>query len=201
MGSPCCLRIFHGVIHELQTVGVSGHFIGSYMSYRPWPGHFIGSYMNYRPVTQLISAKHEVQIQKSGEEFISEKQQEQEKIQKLSSSDQQSCLYKGKNCQVQINDCVPFTLSSALCLRNLCTRQSLADGICSGGSLAYFYDKSQQYNTANIDVSHHKLIYFRDFGAYNNAGLSSTLMYRSTYTPGSGMSGIFENLVFRFPHL
>ena len=39
-----------------------------------------------------------MQIQKSGEEVISEKQQEQEKIQKLSSSDQQSCLYKGKNC-------------------------------------------------------------------------------------------------------
>ena len=31
-----------------------------------------------------------MQIQKSGEEFISEKQQEQEEIQKLSSSDQQS---------------------------------------------------------------------------------------------------------------
>ena len=35
---------------------------------------------------------------KSGEEFISEKQQEQENIQKLSSLHQQSCLCKGKSC-------------------------------------------------------------------------------------------------------
>ena len=34
---------------------------------------------------------------KSGEEFISEKQQKREKIQKLSPSDQRSCLYKGKS--------------------------------------------------------------------------------------------------------
>ena len=34
---------------------------------------------------------------KSGEEFILEKQQKREKIQKLSPSDQRSCLYKGKS--------------------------------------------------------------------------------------------------------
>ena len=45
-----------------------------------------------------IRHPYEMQIQKTEEEFISEKQQEQEKIQKFSSSDQQSWLYKGKNC-------------------------------------------------------------------------------------------------------
>ena len=37
---------------------------------------------------------------KSGEGLISEKQQEQEKIQKFSSSDQRSYLSKGKNCLI-----------------------------------------------------------------------------------------------------
>ena len=36
--------------------------------------------------------------------------------------------------------------------------QSLADGICSGGSLAYSYAKIWQYNASNIDISHHKFI-------------------------------------------
>ena len=37
---------------------------------------------------------------KSGEGFISEKQQEQEKIQTFSSSYQRSCLSKGKSCLI-----------------------------------------------------------------------------------------------------
>ena len=135
---------------------------------------------------QQISAK-------SGEEFISEKQQEQEKIQKLYSSDQQSCLCKGKSCQIQINDCVPFTLSSALCLRNICSR-----------SLMEFVQAEVQHifmPKDSIDISHGKLIELE-------CVLSSRLwiiqqcwsdqhaiMYRSTYTPGSGMSGIFENFI------
>ena len=57
---------------------------------------------------------------KSGEGFISQKQQEQGNIQKFSSSDQRTCLSTGKSCLVEINDCVPFTLSSAYFAREIC---------------------------------------------------------------------------------
>ena len=95
---------------------------------------------------------------KSGEGFISEKQQEQGNIQKFSSSDQRCCLSKGKSCLIDINGCVPFTLSSAFCLWIMYNR-SIADGICSDGSSAYFILWRQVRNTAaNVDTFHHKLI-------------------------------------------
>ena len=79
-------------------------------------------------------------------------------IQKFSSSDQRCCLSKGKSCLIDINGCVPFTLSSAFCLWIMYNR-SIADGICSDGSSAYFILWPQVRNTAaNVDTFHHKLI-------------------------------------------
>ena len=63
----------------------------------------------------------------------SEDQQEQENIQKLSSSYQRSCLCKGKSCLIKINvfnDCAPLHFNIFKRIVPLKYVHLLADGIC-----------------------------------------------------------------------